>query len=152
MAAGVGLGDSALGTRHDSGRGPPGRPPDGSAGGEGQEALRPAYENDREVARLGATLRLPDGCADDPGDRVRALLSRLGRLKPPSSECPAFTVVTQPLPIGDDKHDNDDGSVVLDEGSGNDPSAARAAPGRPSCLLLKLVEVSSSTTPVPPYE
>src|SRR5215210_5953213 len=151
MAAGFGLGDSALGTRHDSGRGPPGRPPHGSAGGEGPEALRPAYENDREVARLGATLRLPDGCADDPGDRVRALLSRLGRLKPPSSECPAFTVVTQPLPIGDDKHDNDDGSV-LDEGSGNDPSAARAAPRRPSCLLLKLVEVSSSTTPVPPYE
>src|SRR5215203_3293062 len=86
MAAGVGLGDGTLGTRHGSGRGPPGRPPHGSAGGEGQEALRPPYENDREVARLGATLRLPDGCAGDPSDRVRALLSRLGRLNlhPPS--------------------------------------------------------------------
>ena len=52
--------------------------------------------------------------------------------------------------VGDDKYDYNDGRV-LDEGSGNDPTAPRAARRRLSCLLIELIEASASTTHAPPY-
>src|SRR5215212_3534853 len=82
MAARPGLGNGHPGARHDRWRVLPGRPLDGSAGGEGQDTLQTVGEEAGAVAHLGATNRLPGSGARDSRTRVRVLLVRSRRLEP----------------------------------------------------------------------
>ncbi|CAA9412907.1 MAG: hypothetical protein AVDCRST_MAG22-2013, partial [uncultured Rubrobacteraceae bacterium] len=80
LAAGTGLGERRPWSGYDRRRVLPGRPLDGPAGGKVPEALRTAWKGLREVARLGATLRLPDARAGDLRVHVRVLLAHPRRL------------------------------------------------------------------------